>query len=615
MNVFINGKRAVLKKDCSFDYTVDNRLFSGRDGYTLTITFPLKDCPENVMIFGNISRADVTKSRISYPCEIIDARVSLAGLISVVKVSAIEVECQFAEGRCEQTASDPFEDIFVSNLDLGTYPEIYPRKISPFDAWRSIDDGGIAVALPWINEKYPTVPNNWVSYNENSGDYSWNPDVQRLSWQPYLIVIAERICQAVGYACDFSEWWESDKRFLIVCNTLPASWDMSGFAKALPEWTVTEFFEKLELLLMCEFDFDHRAKSVEMHFSKNVVKNIAPVKIENLVDSYDVEISKEDDISCDYIVSKRLAYKECSHSMQKFYACDWFLKKYEYVKRYDTLVELLEKNKRRDVSGNQPAVYWGEPVEGRNNASTVPYLLYAADVDTYFVFYSIDTDSYTSHRYTQVYILVPVNVFGSGYPEDDNTDTEEIEFVPACIMDTYISESDDMGNMMFLSLDDNDDDNSFGGSRPIEDIRQPQIKQPTPALYLEKGEKEAATAFYDVVYVAYWTGHILELGKSPTPFVDTVLVSRDWRDLHFSGPNLRIAGTSARPDNSPVAGLPEIDASQKFKFSWIGNTIPNPRAIFNIRGKRYVCEKITATFTENGMSQLLKGEFYPLLDD
>ena len=37
------------------------------------------------------------------------------------------------------------------------------------------------------------------------------------------------------------------------------------------------------------------------------------------------------------------------------------------------------------------------------------------------------------------------------------------------------------------------------------------------------------------------------------------------------------------------------------------------RSVFHIRGKRYICEKITATFTEkNGMSQLLKGVFYPM---
>ncbi len=34
--------------------------------------------------------------------------------------------------------------------------------------------------------------------------------------------------------------------------------------------------------------------------------------------------------------------------------------------------------------------------------------------------------------------------------------------------------------------------------------------------------------------------------------------------------------------------------------------------LFIIRGKRYVCEKLTATFTSQGMSQLIKGSFYPV---
>ena len=53
----------------------------------------------------------------------------------------------------------------------------------------------------------------------------------------------------------------------------------------------------------------------------------------------------------------------------------------------------------------------------------------------------------------------------------------------------------------------------------------------------------------------------------------------------------------------------------KTTFKFIADNIPDVRSVFLIRGKRYVCEKMTATFTENGMSQLIKGVFYPIVED
>lgn len=43
MQIRINGRQTALKKGTSFEYVAENRLFSGSDGYTLSITFPLKD--------------------------------------------------------------------------------------------------------------------------------------------------------------------------------------------------------------------------------------------------------------------------------------------------------------------------------------------------------------------------------------------------------------------------------------------------------------------------------------------------------------------------------------------------------------------------------------------
>jgi hypothetical protein len=61
--------------------------------------------------------------------------------------------------------------------------------------------------------------------------------------------------------------------------------------------------------------------------------------------------------------------------------------------------------------------------------------------------------------------------------------------------------------------------------------------------------------------------------------------------------------------------LQQIDSKQQYEFSFLEKKIPNPRALFFIRGGKYICEKITATFKENGMSQLLKGTFYRVIEN
>ena len=62
MQLIIDGKDAVLKKGSSFDYVSENRSFSDADDYTLSITLPLADCPENLDIFGHVDRMDIDKT-------------------------------------------------------------------------------------------------------------------------------------------------------------------------------------------------------------------------------------------------------------------------------------------------------------------------------------------------------------------------------------------------------------------------------------------------------------------------------------------------------------------------------------------------------------------------
>lgn len=616
MIILVNGKKAMLKSGFSFEYVTENRLFLGRDGYTLSITFPLKDCPQNLEIFGQIHRLDADKKGLSFECAIIDSHVSLFGTLSIVKLSEVEVECQFSEGRCEQVATDPFDETFVNELNIGSYPYINASEISPLDAWQSCDNGMNAVALPWVNEAYPDVPNNWATFSGTVS--SWASEVTKLSWQPYLLYIAKQICNAIGYDCDFSEWEQSDYRYLIICNTLPASWDNPTFATALPHWTVSEFFEKLELLLKCEFDFDHRTKSVRFSFTKKVIDDIAPVRLPDVVDKYTAEIA-QDDSRCDYIGAKRIAYKDCGHMMSNFYACDWLVVGAKY-REYPDVQTMIDANKRQDLERDTPAGHVKEALWGAKTITSHGFrysihgLMYAKAEKTFFTMRSIGTeflckDNFNKEHYTQIYVLQPLNVFGSGIVENDDTDTEEIEFCPVCISDTYVSLDDDMGYMMYLSFSSPDESTSSD----VTDKRDQSVIRQIPFVdAIIDGQKDSrGSAYYDVVYVAFWDGAYPKDGAQPYPFIDPITVRQDWVLKKPHIPDIRIYGS----ENGYEVQIPMIDKKKKFKFSWLSNEIPNPRAIFYIRGKKFLCEKITATFTENGMSQLLKGEFYPILEE
>ncbi len=66
MILTINGQQSALKKDSSIEYVSENRIFTDADDYSMEIELPLADCPQNLDIFGMITRKDVDTGDI-YP--------------------------------------------------------------------------------------------------------------------------------------------------------------------------------------------------------------------------------------------------------------------------------------------------------------------------------------------------------------------------------------------------------------------------------------------------------------------------------------------------------------------------------------------------------------------
>lgn len=599
MQIYINNHLAALKQGTSFEYVSENRLFSGSDGYTLTITFPLKDCPQNQAIFGHINRADVSAGKVVFDCEIRDKSFYKFGCITITEINEAEVKTQFLDGRSEQNFDKTFDKVYINELDLGRPTNRSIGSITPEAAWSPLHNPD-CVALPWVND-YSGNIQNLAEYvvddvAQKRGHYEWNTEkTTGLSWQPYLLFITKKICEAVGYNYDFSAWEQSEGyRYLLICNTLPYAWYMPDFARALPHWTVEEYFEKLELFLQGEFTLDHRAKCVSFNFTRDVLGATRMVELDNVVEEHSTEV-KVDDEQCDYSVMKNLVYKECDHDTWKFYSCDWFIKGQQWnVVRYDTLSELIAANK-------QYAKWDGR--RGRNYYP-IDHLLYAADVDAYFIILTVSRQvtSITNLRVHFQYTcrLRPVNLFGGRIVNDaEDADQDEIEFIPVRIDFT----EDKYGNCMFLNFSGYDEDNTTG-----EDESKYPFLQSRTVETLKAGEKEKKAEYYDCIYIAWWDGAPNFRGKLPHPIAEEIEIADDWSNYTNYHCSLRINTGYAR------SVAPRILPKQKKTFKFLADNIPDIRAVFLIRGKRYVAEKITATFTENGMSQLLKGIFYPVDD-
>lgn len=283
--------------------------------------------------------------------------------------------------------------------------------------------------------------------------------------------------------------------------------------------------------------------------------------------------------------------------MQKFYSCDWFIESWEYVLRYKSLKELINDNKLLH--------YWDayqyRPADAAiGNRSRV---LYAEDVDCYFVMRTVDEKRDGNHLYYTME-LRPINLLGGVKTEDkDREDMEEleIELVPVCIDVT----DEEHGRVMFLEPSGYDEDYD---TSELED----KMYQPLPVKTLEAGEKNEMSEYFSDIFIGWWDG-ALDGGagsRLPHPHVEDVEVSEDWQyysQLRFS---LRLKHTLLHKSSA----IHKIDSKQKFTFKFLSDTIPNPRSVFIIHGKRYLCASMTSTFTENGKSDLIKGYFYPIVD-
>ena len=311
-------------------------------------------------------------------------------------------------------------------------------------------------------------------------------------------------------------------------------------------------------------------------------------------------------------------------------------KVYYGVKEFETFIELRHfANQYRVMPGYVKSIRNGWTTMGTSLEDWVNIegggVFYAKDIDTYFILYCYKKtkNEKNSRFYDRYYRLLPVNQFGNWIAKEDNDNSIELGFVPAWLenVDDVINDIT-RGDVIFLECGDKQEgvEDYYGNpwSVSVEDRflnftseydEEGSMVQPQAARAIACGEKEKAHEYFSCIYVGWWKqDHSFRAVDNnyrklmPCPIIDRVTIGRDMNIMMQTD-------FSSRPKEFFMLSktkVAEIETTRKYSFSWLGDSIPNPRAVFYIHGKRYLCKKITVTFTENGMSQLIKMEAFRL---
>ena len=666
MILLISGKPAAIKQGSSFEYTSDNRLFADRDDYTMNIELPL-DIKANAEIFGNINRKDADIETIYFDAEIVADDWHKTGAVVLTSITDTMAKVQFIAGRSYQNFYPAFDDTYIDELDLGAIPTWLPNNIadaqgggdnrndrpstrpggvrprgdadpvdavfmSPEMAWGT----GDIIALPWVNNSSGNIQNcadydvygNWT-WHVRQTDEDDTEVVRGLSCQIRLYKIVELVCQALGYSFSAEGWRESDYYHLYSFNAVPYAWGGCSWEDTLPHWSINEFFENLEKLMLCEFDINHKEKSISFSWSNDNVAAAGTVAIDKIVDEFQASVSKEDDSQ--YRGSRNIGYADGGHNMSNIYSCDWYFRKSKvWVTEFNTLFELEQ------YLGAKPRTWF--------HGEAVDIIFYAKDVDNYFIPYVTARYLYDERqhndvmKYINIYRLLPLNAYGNRIFDDERWDEkEEIGIVPAWLDQT------DKGWMVFFEAGELDNTSSSGEQYKSSydghetpnnqgEVEADQILQSNKFRQIKDGENDGSTN-YSTLQVGFWYGlkdpvynsPYFLLNEPPHPFLDEYEVKTSamanevmyyqnfYSQNSYHHGSLRL-NSDQYGQGARLAQTIKIDNRKKYEFSFLSDDLPDVRAIFIIRGHKYLCASIKTDINENGMSELKKGTFYRILE-
>lgn len=631
--LLIDGKLAALKRGTSFEYIVENRLFTDADAFSLSIELPMKNCPQNRAIYGYITRRDVMKNIQPKQAVLRSGTWSKTGVVTIVEVTEAEVKVQFLEGQSAANNASPLNDIYINEVDLP-----YPDEADATEemclklAQEDIDDGQEYLALPWINEHSGIIQNRLSATAEaqtlvpTSRYFPY--EVETLSYQIYLIPLVKKLLTEAGYSYDLAIWESSNWKYLMVFNCLPAAWQLKNFNRPLPHWSISELLSQIAGLMCVSITIDDAAKRVKMESIFGIIGNERTIS--NILDEYRETVGEEE---VGFIGNRIGVYEDRGDERWRLLSCQEKIDNdlFEMIDDTYTYSQLWSVIKKQLITPYVMDIF--EEIKNKQynliykTTDTDEYYIRRQKLTRYSVYTMTDGTEY-GYPTSMLGWIEQVNQFGNPYKGK----SVSLKILPVKIADVTpmvdISLYERDASMHVAALDCGEIDEVYDiivppSFRSIEDVKRLQ-SMTEDVIY---NEEKTVPEIFGLLYVGFWrkdfahcihnngNSDALESNYNEVPITDRYgMPPSGLMSLWDQSVRNTQKKTSMTLSRKTVERFNmRVDAKEKLTVKWIDREIPNVTDVFMIDNKRYLCERIKTTFTEDGMSQLLEGDFYPLL--
>lgn len=310
LTLLIDRQPAILDTHTQFTLTRENPLFTGAGTYTLEITLPLAQCPQNTKIFGPIQHLQARPEQLQrrrLPFQLIAPPLNIKGTTRITQITQTHIKIQLLAERSQLNDNTRNPEIYIDQIPLqpcwhqlyqqysGTpnTPQNYQNTLQlltsgtiPPDTLQqalygtpqqtqtialpiySIPDQRIANQLATrhyyphtINPYNPDTPPTYTTHGplpQTDQPLTTTPQNHTptpapdyiIAPQPYLLPLTLQIFRYLGYTHIQHPFQNTTAQEIIIANTRPTIHPQ----QTLPHWTIQEYITELQNLLSVIID-------------------------------------------------------------------------------------------------------------------------------------------------------------------------------------------------------------------------------------------------------------------------------------------------------------------------------------------------------------------------